>query len=119
MDLGTLPEDGVRLIEEEDAVHAIGLAEDPVEVLLRLADVLVHDGREIDDVQVEPELAGDHLSRQRLAGPGVTGEEGGQPAAAARVGETPAVQHRVAMSCPCGDVAKLCEQVARQDEIGP
>ena len=35
----------------------VGLREDAVEVLLGLADVLVDDGREVDRVEVEPELA--------------------------------------------------------------
>ena len=50
------------------------------------ADVLVDDGGEVDGVQVQPQVAGDHLGRHRLAGAGVAGEQGGDavPAAAAR-----------------------------------
>ena len=45
LDLGALAEQGVGLVEQEDAVDPVGLGEDPVEVLLGLADVLVDDGR--------------------------------------------------------------------------
>ena len=68
LDLGALAEERVGLVEEQDAVDPVGLREDPVEVLLGLADVLVDDRREVDDVEVEPEVAGDDLGRHRLAG---------------------------------------------------
>ena len=62
----------------------VGLGEDPLEVLLGLADVLVDDRRQVDDVEVEPEVAGDHLGRHRLAGAGVAGEQRGDAAARGR-----------------------------------
>ena len=68
LDLGALAEERVGLVEEQHGVDPVGLGEDPVEVLLGLADVLVDDGREVDDVQVEAEVAGDDLRGHRLAG---------------------------------------------------
>ena len=68
LDLRALAEERVRLVEEQHAVHPLGLGEDPVEVLLGLADVLVDHRRQVDDVEVEAQLAGQHLGRHRLAG---------------------------------------------------
>ena len=85
LDLGPLAEDRVRLVEQEDAVDAVGLVEDAVEVLLRLADVLVDDRGEVDDVEIEAEIGGDDLGRQRLAGPRVAGEQCGHAGPARRV----------------------------------
>ena len=84
--LAALAEDRVGLVEEQHRVDPAGLGEDPLEVLLGLADVLVDDRGEVDRVQVQAELGGDHLRRHRLAGAGVTGEQRGDaaPAAAAR-----------------------------------
>ena len=75
LDLGALAEQRVGLVEQQDPVDPVGLGEDPVEVLLGLADVLVDDGREVDDVEVEAEVAGDDLGRHRLARPRVAGEQ--------------------------------------------
>ena len=89
LDLGALAEDRVGLVEEQHAVDAVGLGEDPVEVLLGLADVLVDDRREVDHVEVEAEVAGDDLGRHRLAGAGVAGEQRGEPAALRRAAAQP------------------------------
>ena len=55
--LRALTEQRVGLVEEQDRVGAVGGGEDPLEVLLRLADVLRDDRREVDPEQVEPESA--------------------------------------------------------------
>ena len=56
-DLRALAEDRVGLVEEQHGVDAGRRREDPLEVLLGLADVLVDDGGQVDDVQVEAEVA--------------------------------------------------------------
>ena len=94
-DLRALAEQRVRLVEEQHAVHALGLVEDAVEVLLRLADVLVDDGGEVDRVEVEAQLAGDHLGGHRLAGPRRPGEQRRDALAAATAAlHAPRLEHR-------------------------
>ena len=77
LDLAPLAEERVGLVEQQDAVDPVGLGEDAVEVLLGLADVLVDDGRQVDDVQVEAEVAREHLRGHRLAGARIAREERG------------------------------------------
>ena len=71
-DLTSLTEQGVGFVEEDHTVNPLGLREDPIEVLLCLADVFVHHGREVNRVKVETKLGGEHLGGHRLAGPGGT-----------------------------------------------
>jgi hypothetical protein len=78
-DLGALAEQGVGLVEEEDRVRAVGGAEDALEVLLGLPDVLRDDGREIDAVEVQAELGAEHLRAHGLAGAGLAREQDLQP----------------------------------------
>ena len=53
--LRALAEEGVGLVEEQHAVDPVDLGEDPLEVLLGLADVLVDDRGEVDRVELEAE----------------------------------------------------------------
>ena len=53
LDVGTLAEHRIGLVEQQHAVDPVGLREDAVEVLLRLAHVLVDDRRQVDDIEVE------------------------------------------------------------------
>ena len=66
--LGPLAEEGIGLVEEQDGVDAVGLGEDPLQVLLGLTHVLVDHGGQVDGVQVEAEVAGHDLGRHGLAG---------------------------------------------------
>ncbi len=54
--LGTLPEQGVRFIEEQDPVELLGRSEDLLESLFGLPDVLIHHTRQIDVEQGNPKL---------------------------------------------------------------
>ena len=65
--LGTLAEQRVGLVEEENGVAVVGLAEYAVQVLLSLADVLAYDGGKVDLVQVKSKLAGYDIRRHGLA----------------------------------------------------
>ena len=51
LDLGALAEQRVGLVEEQDHVGRVGGVEQPAQVLLGLADVLVDDLRQVDAVQ--------------------------------------------------------------------
>ena len=121
LDLGALAEQRVGLVEQQDAVHAVGLGEDPVEVLLGLADVLVDDGREVDDVEVEAEVAGDDLRRHRLARPGVAGEQAGDAAgpraALAPIPHSPTTLSRCRARAVSSRSWRLDDR--RQDEVRP
>ncbi len=106
LDLGALAEDGVRLVEEQHGVGAVGLREDPLQVLLGLADVLVHHRRQLHHVQVQAQVGGDHLRRQGLAGAGLAREQAEDaPAAPAARAEPPVAQHAVAMAGAQGEFA--------------
>ncbi len=120
LDLGALAEDGVGLVEEEHGVGAIGLGEDPLQVLLRLAHVLVDDGGELDDVEVEAEFVGDDLGGERLTRPRLAREERehAAPPAAARA-EPPVPEHLLAVAAAQGEFAQVGEGVRGQDEVVP
>src|SRR5262249_49800664 len=92
-DLAALAEEGVGLVEEQHRTAGVGGVEDAAEVLLRLADVLAHDLTEVDSVEVEAQLGGEHLGGQRLASPAGAAEQRGdaQPAGAAPC-EAPALE---------------------------
>ena len=119
-DVGPLAEEGVGLVEEQDAVHPLGLGEDPVEVLLGLAHVLVDDRRQVDHVQVEPERAGQHLGRHRLAGARLAGEEGLDASApGSAVGQAPLVEHPFPPPHPGRQLLELDEHLAGQHQVDP
>ena len=85
-----------------------GLGEDPLQVLLGLPDVLVDDGGQVDRVQVEPQVAGDHLGGHRLAGARVPGEQRGHARGRGRrrgrIRQSP--QHLVAVPGPRGQLVQ-------------
>ncbi len=120
LDLGALAEQGVGLVEQQHAVDPVGLGEDAVQVLLGLADVLVDDGREVDHVQVQPEVAGEDLGRHRLAGAGIAGEQGRHPTTAGGgVPHPPLADDPVAVPCPRRDLAQLGVHRPGQDQVVP
>src|SRR5262249_45603168 len=116
--LRPLAEQRVGLVEEEDGVGGLGLVEDATEVLLRLADVLADDGREIDAIQVEPERAGHHLRRHRLAGAARTREQDVHSRAQWKPrAEAPFLEHEPALLDALADLEELALAVRRKDEI--
>ena len=75
---------------------------------------------EVDRVQVEPELAGDHLGRHRLAGARVAGEQRRDAAAApAARAHPPLVEHLVAVPGAQRDLAQLGRHGRGQHEVVP
>ena len=73
--LAALPEQCIRFVEKDHPVDAFGCGEDPFEVLLGLADVLVHDGREVDLIEVEAQCSGERFGRHGLADAARAGEQ--------------------------------------------
>ena len=118
--LAALAEHRVGLVEQQHAVDARGLGEDLLQVLLGLADVLVDDRGEVHPVQVQPQLAGDHLGRHRLAGAGVAREQGGDadPAAAART-HPPLGEHLLAVPRTGGELAQLHGDGVGEHQVRP
>ena len=92
-DLGAPAEERVGLVEEAAPPGALRGVEDLREVLLRLADPLRDDARDVHDEEVDAERVREDLGGQRLAGAGRAGE---QHADAARAGasleEAPVVE---------------------------
>ena len=62
-----LAEDGVALIEEQDAVGIAGLVEYGLQVLFRFADILADDLGDVDLIHLHIQLPGDHLGAHGLA----------------------------------------------------
>jgi hypothetical protein len=67
VDLVALAEQGVGLVEEEDRAARLGGVEQPTQVLLRLADVLGDDRREVNERQVAREAPCGVPRRGRIA----------------------------------------------------
>ena len=59
LDLAALAEQRVGLVEEQDRAAVLGGVEQAAQVLLGLADVLADHRRQIDAVEIEPQLVGD------------------------------------------------------------
>jgi len=118
--LAALAEQGIGLVEQQDGPAVLGGVEHPPQVLLRLADVLADDLAQVDPVQVEPEVVGEDLRSERLAGPASADEQGRDPQAAGAGGTEPP---RVIDHGPIADLDRELterQQVAlRQHEICP
>src|SRR5882757_7314638 len=67
-DIGTAREQCIALVEKKDDVQILCATENAAEILLRLADVLVDDGREIHAIKVQTELGSKRACSQSLAG---------------------------------------------------
>ena len=67
LDLGALAEQRVRLVEEEDGPAAFGGLEHAAQVLFGLADVFTDHLAEVDAVEVQLQLVGQHLGGKGLA----------------------------------------------------
>ena len=121
--LGALAEERVGLVEEQHAVDAVGLGEDPVEVLLGLADVLVDDRGEVDDVEVEAELAGDDLGATSSCPCPESPANSAVIAGAARGAAgrmSPLVEHDARGGAPARPARAAATPTSRrQDEVGP
>src|SRR5262249_34012460 len=107
LDLAAPTEESVRLVEEEDGAARLCRREHLAQVLLRLADVLADRRREIESVQVEIELPRYYLRGQRLAGPALAGEQGGdaEPARGA-LAEAPALVDLSSVPYMANDLAQ-------------
>ena len=55
-------------VEQENRLGPAALLEDPRQVFLRLADVLVHDAREVDLEDLHPQVASQYARRHGLPG---------------------------------------------------
>ena len=62
-----LAEDGVALVEEQDAIGIAGLVEHGLQVLFRFADILADDLGDVDLIHLHVQLPGDHLGAHGLA----------------------------------------------------
>ena len=118
--VAALAEDRVGLVEEQHRVDPAGLGEDPLEVLLGLPDVLVDHRGQVDRVEVEAEVGGDHLGRHGLAGAGVAGEQGGDAAAPATAAAHPPLgEHPVAVAGPRGQIGEGSPHSRGEHEVVP
>ena len=79
LDLRPLPEQRVSLVDQQDRSGGLGRVEDPTQRLLGLPDVAGHDLAQVEHEDVDAELGGDHICRQRLARPARATEQGGHP----------------------------------------
>src|SRR4051794_13192740 len=120
LDLGALAEERVRLVEEQDRAAALRRVEHPAEVLLRLPDVLRDDLAEVDPVEVELELEGEHLRGHRLAGAAHALEERAHAEPAqALAREAPRLVHALTAADMGRHLAQDLELRRRQDDVVP
>ncbi len=118
--LAALPEQRVRFVEEQDGAAGLRSVEQSSQVLLGFADVLVDHRRQVDAMQVEPQVVGDHLGGHRLAGAAGAGEQCADAQAAADpVGEAPAVVHGVPVSDLVCDLVQCGELFGGQHDVVP
>src|SRR5690606_28545186 len=68
-------EDSVGLIKKEDRVATLRLAKDSLQILLRLPNVLTDQAGKVNLIEVQSQVACDHLSGHGLAGAGWAGEQ--------------------------------------------
>ena len=117
--LGTLPEQGVRLIEQQDPVELLGRSEDLLESLFGLPDVLVHHTRQVDVEQRNPELPSKSFRGHGLSRPGRPGEEGGDPSAS-RSARThgPVVEDSIPETNPAQEMGQLPFYLIGNDDVG-
>ena len=89
-----LAEDGIGFVEEEDGAAALGFVEDAPQIFFRLANKLAHNRREVQFVEVQPQIAGDDLGGHCLARAGRASEENGDPGAGLELApHTPLLHH--------------------------
>ena len=76
--------------------------------------------RQVDLVQVELQLVGDHFRRHGLAGPGRAGEQRAQPLAVRQLAlEAPFAQHTMAMPIVTADFPQLGQRILGYHEVLP
>src|SRR5258708_1766550 len=75
LDFGALAEQRIGFVEEENDTGLLGLRQELCEVLLGLPYIFAGDGGEIRAVERQTELSGEPTRGQRLAGPGLAGEQ--------------------------------------------
>src|SRR5574338_292978 len=117
---GALTEQCVGLVEEQHGVALRRRTEDRLKVLLGLANVLAHDGRQLNPEQVEAQLCGDDLGSHGLARSRRTAKERGYSCAVSKLLlERPVLQHPVAVDELVAYLAELRDGVLREHEVIP
>src|SRR4051812_33235228 len=120
LDLRALAEQRIGLVEEEDGVGLLCGGEDPLEILLRLADVLADDLCQVDPVEGKSQLVGDDRGGHRLAGTRWAGEQDVESSAVRKLAaEAPDLVDLMAMSDPRTDLLELSALVRRQHQVVP
>src|SRR5262249_56934062 len=107
LDVAALAEQRVGLVEQEDGAAVLGGIEDAPQILLGLAHIFVDHRREVDPVQIEPELGRQYLGGERLSGSAAAAEQR-RYAKAARVApaEAPFLVDADALAHLGGDLAQ-------------
>src|SRR5262249_37748952 len=94
--------------------------EDSTQVLLGFSDVLAHDRRQVDAIEIQSQLVREHLGCHRLACSARAGEEHAEPEPARTAArEAPRLEHPHAVPYMSADVAKHLLLRLRQHEIVP
>src|SRR5262249_24869310 len=118
--LGSLAEQRVRLVEEEDRAAFLGGVEDAPEVLLGLADVLAHDLAQVDAVEIEAQFSGEDFRGHCLPGPAGPGEKGADADPSLAPGrKAPPLVHADAVPDVDGDLPENRSLRLGEDEVVP
>ncbi len=119
-DLAALAEQRVGFVEEQDRAAFFGGVEDPAQIFLGLADVLVHHLAEIDAIEIEIELTRQHFTGHGFAGAAGAGKQRADAQTARpRRAEAPDVVHLGPLAHLHGDLSQGLFLRVRQHEIVP
>ena len=121
LDLGrALREQRVGLVEQQQRVARLGGLEHLGQLLLRLADPLRDDLRQVDLIELELELACDQTGDHRLAGAGWSREQRRDARAARQLlAKAPAVEDEVAVADAPDQRLDVVERIGRQHQLAP
>ena len=120
LDLAALAEEGVGLVEEEDRPAVLRGIEEAAQVFLGLADVFADHRREVDAIEVEAQVVGDHLGCHGLAGAALARKEGVDAQAAVHlVGKPPFFVDLAALHHLVRDLVQHVRLFVGQHQIVP
>ena len=117
LDVTAFAKQSIRLIKKQHRPAGLRPVKQALQVLFRLTNVFADDGGQIDPEQVQPDFVGNHLCRQSLAGPRLSGKQGDQPLTLP-CPKPPVAIHLFALPHMPGNVAQDRRLPGWQDQIG-
>ena len=114
--IGALAEQGVAFIEEQDHIEFLRCFKDAIQIFLRLADVFVHHGREIEPVKILLQPRSEQARSERFASAARSGEK------RAHADRRDGVEHRgqmLAMAATTFEMLQFAKSLRTRREAAP